>query len=335
MKIGIIGGGIVGSSLYRILSEKHEVKIFDASVKTQFPTLIHSLLLKDCDVELASLSLEFYKKYKIKRMDFTSYTIGKVGDDLISSWTEHGVSVKETYVDWIGDKALEAKGGDSLVSIKDLTEVPKEKAKVGVLTSEKKATVKANGKDITGDFDVFVLTAGGWNSNIIDQRIPLKPYYCWASLMKGHRRELDKFIVYDYVLGFYSRPAIGIGSPLFIAGDGDIIEMRPPEDGKARKPEIKDRDLVISRIKTRFESRPIYVSGNFCEGTPDMRPVYGRLKDNLYLVGGLNGYGAEVGPGMAMLLEMMIDKGEERRPYMLDRFNGVENFDLGREPHEL
>ncbi|BBG24686.1 hypothetical protein IC006_2020 [Sulfuracidifex tepidarius] len=335
MKIGIIGGGIVGSSLYRILSERHEVKVFDASIKTQFPTLIHSLLLKGCDIELASLSLQFYNKYRIKRMDFTSYTLGEVSDDLVSSWREHGVSARETYVDWIGEKAIEAKGGDSLVDIRNLVSVPKEKAKVEISTGEKKATVKANGKDVTEDFDIFVLTAGSWNSNIIDERLPLKPYYCWASLMKGHRRELDKFIVYDYVLGFYSRPAIGIGSPLFIAGDGDIIEMKPPEDGNMRKPEIKDRELVISRIRRRFESRSIYVSGNFCEGTPDMRPLYGRLKDNLYLVGGLNGYGAEVGPGMAMLLEMMIDKGEERKSYILDRFNGIKDFDLGREPHEL
>jgi glycine/D-amino acid oxidase-like deaminating enzyme len=334
LKIGIIGGGIIGSSLFRILSKKHDVRVLDPGIKTQFPTLIHSLLLKGDDVELSSLSLQFYEEYGIARKKFTSYTLGKIDERVISLWRDHGVEVRETYVDWIREKALEAKGGDSLVNIKQLVNVTREKALVEVKAREKVASIFSNKRDITNDFDIFILAAGSWNSVIFNERIPLKPYYCWASAMKGPR-ELDKFIVYDYVLGFYSRPMLGIGAPLFIAGDGDIIEMTPPKDGIMNRPPIMDMETVISKIKSRFSSRPLYVSGNFCEGTPDMRPLYGRLKDNLYIAGGLNGYGAEVGPGLAVLLSRLIDGEEEMRSYLIDRFKGIEDFDLGREAHEL
>jgi glycine/D-amino acid oxidase-like deaminating enzyme len=335
LKIGIVGGGIVGSSLFRILSEKHQVKVLDPKVKTQFPTLIHSMLLKGMDVQLAFKSREIYDKYKIERYPFKSYTLGKVDSSILSLWENYGVSIRETEVNWIGEKAIEAQGGDSLVNIKQLTDIPKEQNKVKIELKENIARVFANGRELTREFDTFILSAGSWNSNIvIGEKIPLKPYYCWATVMKGPR-QLDKFIVYDYVLGFYSRPLLGIGSPLFVAGDGDIIEMKPPEDGVLRRPEIKDMELVISRIRTRFTARMIYISGNMCEGTPDMKPVYGRIKDNLYIAAGLNGYGAEVGPGLALLTAQFIEKGEEVKEYLIDRFRGIRDFSLGKEPHEL
>ncbi|MEM3329596.1 MAG: FAD-dependent oxidoreductase, partial [Saccharolobus sp.] len=66
MRIVIVGGGIVGSSIYRILKKEGlEVTLFDAGTKRQFPTLIHSLLLKDQDIELSKKSLEFYNKFRI------------------------------------------------------------------------------------------------------------------------------------------------------------------------------------------------------------------------------------------------------------------------------
>jgi len=326
LKFIIVGGGILGSSLYHLLKEAgHEVKVFDSGKRRVFPTLIHSLLLKGRDVELAKESLDFYRRVGVPMRELPSITLGHVPQDLITLWEGVGVKVEEKHVEWLRARGLYAKGGDRLVSIVHLIHsTPHVKAEVSV--DPETFTLRANGREVKGD--VIVIAAGAWNPQTVP--VSSKSYYCWATLALFGTSEVGSHIIYDYEKGFYSRPLLGFGGNLAIVGDGDVIESPP-----GRRICVNSAD-VLSRVRERLgRLAPLYTAGEFCEGTPDMRPAFGNLKENVYYVGGLNGYGAEVGPGIAKLLVDFILKGEENKEYSLSRFNGLRDFRLGREPHEI
>ncbi|AHC50727.1 FAD dependent oxidoreductase [Sulfolobus acidocaldarius SUSAZ] len=332
MKVLVVGKGILGSSIYHMLKEKgHEVSVVESGFRKFPPTLIHSLLLVGKDVELSILSKEFYLRHNIPLKSFTSYTLGKVSNDVVNKWLSLGLNVEEKYVKWLGDRAIIGYGTDSLVQIRKLIDsVPKISGNVSVEVNNNKLRVTLDDNDVTSKYDIFILTAGAWNTlSINGLRLPLKSYYCWSWLTLNRNSLLDKVFIYDYELGYYSRPFMGIGLPLSIVGDGDVIECSPFDK------KIGDRKAVEraeSRVGKLF---PIYRGEGYCEGTPDMRPVYGEITDRLYFAGGLDGYGAEVGPGIANLLVTYILEGEKESDYYWRRFNGVTDFKIGKEPHEL
>lgn len=336
LKTAIIGGGILGSILYRLLKEDGEnVIVIDNRSKSYFPTLILSLLLKGEDIELAKESLKLYRRFRIPLYPFTSYTIGgNIDKSLLDEWQEAGAEINIKYVEWLNSSAITSKNSDWLVNVNKLvtfTPIIKTTAFVKV-KSEKEAKVVINGKEES--FDRIILTAGPWNSYIINVKLPSKSYYCWALLVYGKNQVYDKVIIYDYELRFYSRPFLGVGFPLWIVGDGKAIPSDPNPKKRIVPP---DEQLLLERVKKRL-GRVIKLlrRGSYCEATPDMRPVYGRLADNLYFAGGLNGYGAEVGPGIAQLLYKFIKEGYEEKEYMIDRFHGITDFEIqDQEPHEL
>ncbi|ARM74925.1 FAD-dependent oxidoreductase [Acidianus manzaensis] len=328
MKIAIIGSGIAGSSLYHLFKKSNdEVIVIDPRKRRIFPSLIHSLLLVDDDVLLAKKSLEFYREFNIPLKEYPSFTIGKIDKRLLDEWTEAGARIEEKYINWLNTEGIYAENGDRLVYINTMiNNVPIIKMPAKITEKENKAIVTVNGKEISAD--LFILSAGPWNNELFN--VKTKSYYCWASLSITEHAKLDKMFIYDYELNFYSRPFLGLGINTAIIGDGAIIEAKPGTKLKV------DPYEVLNRAKKRLGNvTPIYTSGEFCEGTPDMRPMYGRILDNLYFVGGFNGYGAEVGPGVAKLLYEFIKSGKENRKYMLDRFKNVKDFSLGKEPHEL
>ncbi len=302
-----------------------EVKIIDPRIRRIFPSLIHSMLLVGKDVYLSKLALDFYKEFNVETKEFPSFTIGNVDEKLIKLWEEYGVKIEERRL--LNSQGLYALGGDRLVYIKRMIDsVPIIKEKGSIIIRGNKAVVKINNHEI--DTDKIILSAGPWNNQIFD--VPTKSYYCWASLTLTQNNELDRMFIYDYELNFYSRPFLGIGIKTAIVGDGEAIESKP-----CQRIKVNPED-VMSRARKRLgDLKVIYTSGEFCEGTPDMRPAYGRLLDNLYFIGGFNGYGAEVGPGVARLLFNFITKGEEDKDYIIDRFNGIKDFKIGKEPHEL
>ncbi len=328
MKVVVIGGGIAGSSLYYLLKKRgHDVKVIDPRIRRVFPSLIHSLLLKGKDVYLAKRSLEFYKEFNVMTKEFPSITIGKVEDKVVEEWREVGVDVREELVPWLGTRGLVAKGGDRLVYVKRLIDsVPIIRERASVSQKGSRAEVRLNGKEV--EADVYVLATGPWNPYLLP--VKSKSYYCWASLVVNENKLLDQTFIYDYEKGFYSRPFLGLGMRFSIVGDGKTIVAPPGTKVKVDPYEVIDR--ARERLGRLYH---VYTSGEYCEGTPDMRPAYGRLLDNLYYIGGFNGYGAEVGPGVATLLVEMMLEGKEEREYLLDRFNGVKDFELGKEPHEL
>ncbi|AKA73381.1 FAD-dependent oxidoreductase [Saccharolobus solfataricus] len=336
LKVIIVGGGIVGSSIYRLLKKNGiEVQLIDPKVKRPFPSLIHSLLLKGKDIELAKLSLNFYKKFNIPYYPFKSYTLGKINSSIIDSWISAGVNINVKYVNWINDQAIEAIGGDGLVSIGSLiNSTEKIIYQSNIVIDKGKGFVKINNK--LYESDLIILSAGAWSKYLINVKLPVKTYYCWASLFLSKKKEVGSNIIYDYVNNFYSRPVIGLGFPLAIMGDGKAIETTPLQQNIC----IEDKNEVSARISRRLgEVKELYTSGSFCEATPDMRPAYGKIAENVYFIGGFNGYGAEVGPGLAhVLVEEILSKKEDTyfTEYRLERLNGYDgNFEIGQEPHEL
>lgn len=326
MKVLIIGRGITGSVLYLLFKEYgYSVTIVESGFRKFYPTLIHSLLLKRKDIDLSLESKKIYEKYNIPLIHYPSYTIGKVDGKIVDDWISRGFKVYEKYVDWLNTNAIIGENTDGLVAVKKLIDkVPYVKGIAKI--DNGKAMI--NGKIV--DADIVILASGAWNAYNIGVRLPLKSYYCWAWATINKNPLLDKVLIYDYDLGYYSRPLFGLGAKLNIVGDGDTLVSDPftKQQGDLRPVEIA--------MKRLGELKPFYRGDGYCEGTPDMKPVYGRIMDNVYIIGGLNGYGAEVGPGLAKLLFNFITKGEEEKEYMIDRFPSFEiDFELSKEPHEL
>lgn len=328
LKVVIIGAGIAGSALYHLFKQGgDEVIAIDPRKRRIFPTLIHSLLLVDKDVYIARESLEFYKKFKIPLKEFPSFTIGKIDEKMLERWREVGVRVEEKYFEPLRTNGIYAEGGDRLVKVKELIDrVPIIKSSARILLKEKEAKVLVDDKKI--DADAYILASGPWNNELFN--VPSKSYYCWATLAITSQRILDKMFVYDYELHFYSRPFLGIGLNTAIIGNGESIEAKPGTKIKVNPREVLDRaEKRLGKLKE------VYTAGEFCEGTPDMRPIYGKLLDNLYVIGGFDGYGAEIGPGIAKLLYEFIKSGKEEKEYLVDRFNSIKDFIIGKEPHEF
>lgn len=303
----------------------HDVVVVESGERRVFPSLIHSLLLKDKDIELARMSLDFYREFSVPMREFISITLGKIGKDVLNSWERAGVEIRETYVDWLKSDGIVARGGDRLVYVSRLiSSVPfvRGKAKVDLLQEK----VYLDGKELHADR--YLVVAGPWNPCLL--RVKSKSYYCWATLVASGMRELGNHFVYDYEKGFYSRPLLGLGTGIAIVGDGRAIESPP-----GRRIPVQE-DEVLDRARERLGPLvPLHTAGEFCEGTPDMRPAYGPITDRVLYAGGLDGYGAEVGPGLAKLLVDFIVSGEKVQEYFLDRFSHVTNFTIGREPHEI
>jgi glycine/D-amino acid oxidase-like deaminating enzyme len=331
MRAIVIGGGIAGSSTTLLLRrEGVEVTLIDPLRPRVNTNLIHSILLKGRDVELARRTLEFYNSEGIRSREFVSYTIGNVEEWMISDWTRVGVEARRVYVHWLGEEALMCRGGDRIVDVSRLlVKARPQRAKAKVEIRQGKPKVLINGY-LEREADAVILAAGAWNGYISPVRIPSKSYYCWAFLTLS-RREAAEHIIYDYDLSFYSRPFIGPSLPMAIVGDGEAIESHPWS-----KPRVKDEELLLQRVKLRLGPVfPILKGGGFCEATPDMRPAFGQIAEGLYYIGGFNGYGAEVGPALAEMLVDFLVRGNEDKEYSISRFKRIEDFPLGKEPHEL
>ena len=328
MKVLIVGRGIAGSSLYYLFKENgSKVHVVESGFRRFYPTLIHSLLLKGRDIDLALESLSFYASHKVPLFLYPSYTLGKIPPEVVDKWISMGFNIEEKYVPWLGQDAIIGHDTDRLVGVKKLIDsVPYIKGQISV---DEQYRVFLDGEEISNKYDLIIVASGAWNSFTVKSTLPLRSYYCWAWAVLTPNRVLDKVFIYDYELGFYSRPLFGIGSFFSIVGDGDTIECSP------FSPQSGDKRAVKEASKRLGPLIPIYKGDGYCEGTPDMKPVYGQISEKIYYIGGLNGYGAEVGPGIAKLLFNFIVNGEEDKEYSASRFRGVGDFKIGKEPHEF
>ena len=328
MRVVIVGGGVLGSSLYLLLKERGiEATLLDNGSRKFHVTLIHSTLLKGKDIELAKRSLELYRRWGVMTVEYPSYTLGIKDWGIVNLWSAEGLDVRE--VEFLGERAVEGRGTDRLVNIYELrAKAPKVRATGRVVVEGNKAIVEVDG--FTLEPDLVFLTAGAWNPYSTNVSLPSRSYFCWAYAVTTRSELFDRVFIYDYELGFYSRPLFGLGLRTAIVGDGEYV-IAKPQEGR-----VKHSDKPLDSVRKRLgEARPFYEGWGYCEGTKDLRPAIGRLADNAYWIGGLNGYGAEVGPALAeMALEFAL-KGRLDREYSAERLNGLSDFSWEREPHEI
>jgi hypothetical protein len=159
--------------------------------------------------------------------------------------------------------------------------------------------------------DSIVLAAGGWNVEIARDAgldLPLVNYGTRALLILG-RTKLNKYSISDYTYDYYTRP---MGNALdgiaFIAGDGNV-----KTNNLRRVKELTDgsyRNWLIGSMKKRDDRNMVSLIAGYglVEMAYDYEPVIGKVGkvENLYLIGGLDGYGAKLGPGLAFELSRII-----------------------------
>ncbi len=372
MDVVIIGGGIVGTALaYLLRARGVRATVIDPGLqRPRFP-LIHSKLLRFAeDIGLARISEDVYRELSrevgfnvLRPMD--SITIvpeacyGNI-QGIINSWREAGASIR--VVDEVGKYGLRrvseqevyliSRGGDNLVNYEPLMRLVRSidginyvRGSASIRLGDGGAKVLVSGREFRGDY--VILAAGAWNSVIAREaglRVPLLPYKCQAAAFLGGR---IGGVVYDYVLGMYMRPLGSVidgalnalGLSIIVGGDGNSRETEP---GREVGVDHEFLSEIAGKVRARV-GRALLIGSRFgyCEGTPDMRPVIGSVGlENLLLIGGLNGYGAEVGPALALALVNYVLSGSwpnYARPYLIDRFGGdwPSTWDVSVEAHEL
>jgi Glycine/D-amino acid oxidases (deaminating) len=178
-----------------------------------------------------------------------------------------------------------------------------------LIIKDNKAIALAKNGELNADS--IVLAAGGWNVEIARDAgldLPLVNYGTRALLILG-KTKLNKYSISDYTYDYYTRP---IGNALdgiaFIAGDGNV------KTNNLRK--VKEltnrsyRNWLIGLMKKRDDSNMVSLIAGYglVDMAYDYEPVIGKVGnvENLYLISGLDGYGAKLGPGLAFELSRII-----------------------------
>ncbi len=346
MKIAIIGVGIIGSLLMLKLEEEG-IETIGVSLKSRTPWigLIQSLLMKfPEDIEMAYRSRRLYEKLSRELnqellRNYSSITIVpntklNIIKNLMKTWSNYGIDVKllnENPTSLIirdHEHLVYSRNSDALVRIdKIVNYVWKHfkiiKKKASLTFHNGKVCVKVNNDTLNTDY--VVLCAGAGNRKLLKQlglELPLITYKCQSCILYGKRLITDH-IIYDYSLKFYTRPLWYRLPYIVIAGNGNTPPLDPDEN------DLKIEDWFIKEIKEKISKRfrkihYIYGRAGFCETTPDSKPLMGRVIHNLYIIGGFNGYGVEIGPGLIdeftkILLGKSISSYGEK--YLISRFS--------------
>ncbi|MGC9180588.1 MAG: NAD(P)/FAD-dependent oxidoreductase [Vulcanisaeta sp.] len=185
-------------------------------------------------------------------------------------------------------------------------------------------------EELTGD--AVVLAAGGWNSKIAREagiEVPLVTYGTRALAIIGSTR-LNKYSISDYKYDYYTRPMGNLLDPIaFIAGDGNV---KTSDLRQVRRLTNKSySNWLIGLMKKRDPSMMISAIAGYSlvEMAYDYEPVIGKVPgvNNLYLIGGFDGYGAKLGPGLAFELARIImglNPSIDVSCYDINRFDGYE-----------
>ncbi|WP_069807587.1 FAD-dependent oxidoreductase [Vulcanisaeta thermophila] len=363
MRVVIIGGGVIGTLLGALLTINDvNFVIVDADLQRPRAPLIHSVLLRiPSDVELARISRDVYGEisqyFNVDIMvDVPSITIvpsscfGEL-KNLINLWNSAGAKmefIEERHaIRGVvnGEVMVMARGGDHLIRIQRLMERLRERpnfirgrASLKLVGNELRVIV--NGEVLKGDY--VILASGAWNSLLIKSlglNAPLKPYKCQAAAFMTMRGL--GFIVYDYVLGMYMRPldATAFREHIVVAGDGNAA-IKGLGAGDGVDPWFTEE--ITRKVRLRLGvALPVASRYGYCELTPDTLPLVGPWGvDDLYVIGGFDGYAAEVGPALAKALVNYIIRGtwdDYAKAYLTTRFLGgwPSDWGIGVEAHEL
>ncbi len=370
MRICVIGCGIVGSFLSFFLKEKG-VDVVALSRRRKYPKvgLIQSIMQKyQADIYAARRSRELYlkisellglystvsyvKSYTIIRRDREEYV-----DRLVDEWRKNGVAVRKLSNDELrelpfkiyNDEVVYLCDNDTIVRIDKIIdklwrEVNVKKCNVALKNVANNVKIYANGKILDENFDKIVICCGSWSRSLLRDigiNVPLIPYKCQAGLFVISTKVSD-YILYDYVNKIYVRPCgelskLGIGKEkVMIAGNGNTPPMEPEEKAEVEPWFVND---ITPKLLKRYDKvRYVKGSAGYCDTTPDARPIIA-VRNNLIVVSGFDGYGAEIGPAVAeiackFILGEKLDSIEAS--FLEDRLRGISELSVPSvEAHEL
>lgn len=324
MKAVVIGGGIAGVfTAYFLRGLGVDVVGIGGRAKYPLTSLVLTLSMPDPrDIELARESLKIYEGLA-QLKPVTSV-------DILPSWADVS-SLRRAGVKYRVAAEFEGLrlGRDEVAVLTEDYMVPVRRVVEGLRRElgflDLWGRLKVDGRRayaVVGDgavkADVVILAAGFENSAIAAAAgiaLPLKPYSCYAAafLVPPGLRNLS---VGDYVLGWYGRPGPW---PLYLAGDGCGRPRSHPPPGYA---------AAIAKLIARRAgwAIPLFSRSGECEGSPTGGPVAGRVPgyDNLFVIGGLDGYGSMVGPALARRLAEAVARGRD-----------LEGFDIGVDAGEF
>lgn len=196
----------------------------------------------------------------------------------------------------------------------------------------KVSKVYTNSETVEGD--IFLVSAGAWTKGVLKNLgidIFTNPYKTQAGVLKARESFLD-VMLHDISLGIYLRPET---ENLILFGDGTDSRIENL-DSVSEVGSLQFKEEMAEKISMRL---PLAQEASFirtwigvCSGTPDRRPILGRIKDyeNLFVATGLNGFGFMRSPALGeVMARILLDEKIERdlMPYLIDRF-GVSQGDF-------
>ena len=376
MKICVLGIGVIGSILLYELN-KLGFNVIGISLRKKIPHigLIQSILQKfPEDVEMAYRSRMYYKELEKELgisliKDVHSITIihrDKYENlkNVVQNWLRYNVNTTElSYRDIKfmntneNEIYLYSTNGDVLIYIHKFVNFIWRNYKIlqrkilGVKEIGNKYRIVCDKGYV--DCDCVIFTLGAWNrkflSNFVDNP-PLISYKCQAGLFIINNTLPNNLIIYDYVNKIYVRPCLEkivsilnrilrlSNKCITISGNGNTPPIDP--DSYSRKIESWFVNEMIIKLSKRF-NKVHYLLGkaDFCEISPDLKPIFGKIVNNVYVIGGFNGYGVEIGPGIvkSFIKYFQNQKLDEiERKYLLtkNRFKKIQ-FNTSVEAHEL
>jgi sarcosine oxidase subunit beta len=323
VKVVVLGGGLAGVFTGYFLKEAG-FKVVGIGGELAYPlaslVLTLSMPFKE-DVELAHRSLEIYRRF-VEPKEVTSVDILPRWVDLSRLETPHEVTDRVEGLRLSSDEVAVITR-DYLIPVRKV--VAHLRRELGFTDSygflkvkDGKAFVVADSRRIEGD---VVVLAAGYRNRILAREagidLPLEPYECYAVLYIAGR-QMWRYSIGDYVLGWYGRPAT---PPLYVAGDGcGRYGHGPPPN-------------YVKRLTTLLRQRgahvfPLYLKIGYCEVGPHGGPLYGKhpAVENLYVIGGFNGYGGMVGPALAERLAQLIGGNGVDDVFRFERYTNITSF---------
>lgn len=362
MRVVILGGGISGTFLgYFLKHEGVDVTIVHNGRKPPLVDLVFSNMLPSAsDVRVTKLSRDIYRNLGEELHDeflkpyvalhiYPNYDALKLIEPVLSDINDAGVKTrildsKEAH-EITGLKYNESEyviygEYEYLVAIRRIINILHSELRVirdnaSLKIINNKAVVLTRYGRLDGDF--VVLAAGGWNSKIAREAgltLPLVTYGTRALAILG-KTKLNYYSISDYTYDYYTRPMGNFLDPIaFIAGDGNV---KVDEVKKVRELTNKSyRNWLIGAMRKR-DNANMYVFAvgySLVEMAYDYEPVIGKVRgvDNLYLIGGFDGYGAKLGPGLAFELSRII---LGQKPTLDVSCYDLNRFDKYTGPHDV
>ncbi len=327
MRAVVLGGGIAGSFAALFLRERG-FEVIGVGGRPSYPlsSLVLTLSMPHReDVELARRSLEIYRDF-VRPKEVLSVDIfpSDIDKSVFSHLEDYRVADE---VDGLrlGRDEVAVITKDYLIPVRRI--VRRLRSRMGFSDSfgelrvdGRRAYVVADGRRLDGD--AIVLAAGHANGQLAERaglRLPFKPYACYAAVLLA-ASPIRRYSIGDHVLGWYGRPAFP--PPLYIAGDGCGRPYEGPPAGYASR---------IARLASRRGGPliPLFSKAGYCEVGPGGGPLYGRHPsvENLYVIGGLDGYGSMVGPALAERLADLAAGHEHKDPFRLEERLDSPDFD--------